>query len=169
MGKIWGIAFKKHSDKELLKLYSKIMGEMRSRRLVRSSNNPLGDYAEKIISEKLGLQLIKGSNKGFDAVDPKGIRYQIKARRITAPNTSRQLGVIRNLGAKDFDYLLAAIFDAEFNLKELWRIPHGLLLKKHYATFRKHQNGHIVILSGQILKDKAVKDLTKSIGVIIES
>lgn len=153
------MAFKKYRDKELLKLWSMLMNEMRSRGLVRSNNNPTGDYAEKIVSEKLGLKLAGGSNKGFDAVDSKGIRYQIKARRMTSQKTSRQLSVIRNLAAKDFDYLLAAIFDSEFSLKQLWKIPHGLL--KHYATFREHQNGHILILRGPILQDRRVKNLIK--------
>ena len=44
-------------EKELLELYGKLMEELRRRKLVRSSNNPVSDYAEKIVCEKLGLSL----------------------------------------------------------------------------------------------------------------
>ena len=88
-------------DKELLKLYCDIMEELRQRNIIRSSNNPVSDYAEKVVSEKMNLTLQKGSNKGYDAIDQKtGLRFQIKTRRLTRHNKSRQLGVIRNLSQK---------------------------------------------------------------------
>ena len=45
---------------------------------------------------------------GYDAVDAAGCRYQIKARRLTPQNKSRQLGVVRKLEQTEFDYLIAA-------------------------------------------------------------
>ncbi len=63
-------------DTELLQLYGKLMDELRQRRLVRSSNNPVSDYAEKIVCEKLGLTLQRKSSKGCDAVDERnGTKY----------------------------------------------------------------------------------------------
>lgn len=150
---------RKHTEKDLLKLYAKIMEELRSRGVVRSGNNPVADYGEKVVSELLNLKLQNSSNRGFDAIDKAGCKYQIKARRITPRNPSRQLGVIRNLNSQDFDYLFAAIFDRDFNLAELWKIPHGCI--KTYAKHSKHQNGHVIILRGAILKDKRVKNLIK--------
>jgi len=134
------------------------MEELRQRKLVRSSNNPVSDYAEKITCEKMNLIQEQGSNKGYDAVDErKGIKYQIKARRLTSHNKSRQLGVIRNLDQKLFDYLIAVIFDENFSLKEIWKIPHEKI--KEYARHSEHQNGYILILNESILKDKAITKL----------
>ena len=149
--------FKKLNEKQILRLYSDVMEEFRKRKIVRSSNSPVADYAEKIVSEHLGLTLANGSNKGYDATDKKKLRYQVKSRRPTEHNKSRQLGVIRNLSEKNFDFLLAVIFDSNFIVKELWKIPHGSIAQ--YARYSKHQNGHILVLRGDVLKDKKIKQL----------
>lgn len=92
--------------RDLLQLYGRLMEELRQRKLIRSSNNPVSDYAEKIVCDKLKLSIQGKSSKGYDAIDEKsGIKYQIKARRVTSHNKSRQLGVIRNIDQKLFDYL----------------------------------------------------------------
>lgn len=143
------------NDKELLQFYAKLMEELRDRKLIRSSNNPVSDYAEKIVCEKLKLSLTGKSSKGYDAIDENtGIRYQIKARRLTSHNTSRQLGVIRNLDQKLFDYLIAVIFDESFEPIEIWQIPLETIPK--YARYSEHQNGHILVLTGKVLEDKTV-------------
>ena len=57
------------ADEELLHLYGRLMEELRQRELVRSSNNPVSDYAEKIVCERLKLSLMGKSRKGYDAID----------------------------------------------------------------------------------------------------
>ena len=150
--------FKHLSTEQLLRLYAEVMEELRVRGVVRSSNNPVADYAEWTIADRLGLKLVGGSNRGFDATDTQGVRYQIKARRNTVHNRSRQLSVIRNLAAKDFDFLLGVIFNESFVLQELWKIPHACVEK--YARYSKHQNGHILHLRGTLLQDQHVESLT---------
>jgi hypothetical protein len=49
------------SDRQLLGLYAAVMGEMRSRRLVRSSNGPGADYAEGLAAKAFALTL-KGAS-----------------------------------------------------------------------------------------------------------
>ena len=145
-------------DRELLQLYGRLMEELRQRKLIRSSNNPVSDYAEKTVCEKLKLSLQRKSSKGYDAIDEKkGTKYQIKARRLTRHNRSRQLGVIRKLDQKLFDYLIAVFFDEIFNLIEIWRIPRKTIPK--YARYSPHQNGHILVLTGEVLEDKTVTRL----------
>jgi len=146
-------------EKELLELYGKLMEELRRRKLVRSSNNPVSDYAEKIVCEKLGLSLQKKSSKGYDAIDENtGTKYQIKARRLTNHNKSRQLGVIRNLDQNLFDFLIAVIFNESFEPIEIWRIPQATIPK--YARYSQHQNGHILVLTGKVLEDKTVTSIS---------
>lgn len=92
---------------ELLATHSAVLDELKRQEVIRSKNNPTGDYAEWLIQEKLGLKLTETSAKGYDATDSNGLRYQIKARRVTHDNRSTQLGVIRNLKSADFHFLIA--------------------------------------------------------------
>jgi hypothetical protein len=154
------IEVKNLNSEVLLQLYGKLMEELRRRKLVRSSNNPVSDYAEKIVCEKLKLSLAGKSSKGYDAIDENtGIKYQIKARRLTSHNRSRQLGVIRNLDQNPFDYLIAVIFNESFEPIEIWQIPLGTIPK--YARYSKHQNGHILVLTGDVLQDKTVSPISE--------
>ncbi len=146
------------SDKELLRLYCNLMEELRHRNIIRSSNNPVSDYAEKIVAERMNLTLAEGSNKGYDAIEKEsGLRYQIKSRRLTKHNNSKQLGVIRHLDQKLFDYLIAVIFNESLEPEEIWQVPSDIISK--YSKFSQHQNGHILILTGKILQDEEVKRL----------
>src|SRR3989304_2431248 len=152
------IGLKNLEKRDLLQLYGRLMEELRQRKLIRSSNNPVSDYAEKIVCEKLKLSIQRKSSKGYDAIDEKsGFKYQIKARRVTSHNKSRQLGVIRNLDQKLFDYLIAVIFDESFKPIEIWRIPRKAIPK--YARYSQHQNGYILILTEKILEDKTTTRL----------
>ena len=112
------------NEQSLLNLYSDLMEELRNRELIRSSNNPVADYAEIIAVESLDLSRADKEARGYDAIDEDNdIKYQIKGRRITRHNKSRQLGVIRNIEEKLFDYLLAVIFNEDFTVSEIWKIP----------------------------------------------
>lgn len=142
-------------DKDLLRLYNDLMEELRERQLVRSSNNPVSDYAEKIVADLMSLTLQRGSNKGYDALDEKtGLRYQIKGRRLTKHNSSKQLGVIRNLDQSLFDYLIAVIFNNYCEPVEIWQIPREIIPK--YSKYSEHQNGHILLVQGDLLLDNRV-------------
>ena len=144
------------NDQKLLGLYADLMEELRSRELVRSSNNPVADYAEKVAVEYLGLQRAPKEERGFDALDKQKKKYQIKGRRITRHNKSRQLGVIRNLEEKLFDYLIAVIFNEDFSEFEIWQIPYNFIKKN--SRFSKHQNGHIFLAKPNLmLSSKTVK------------
>lgn len=125
------------------------MEELRNRQLIRSSNNPVADYAEKVAVEELGLIRAGKEEKGHDAKDKAGKNYQIKGRRITRHNKSRQLGVIRYLDEKLFDYVIAVIFNEDFTVKEIWKIPHQFI--KENSRYSSLQNGHIFIADPYLL------------------
>jgi hypothetical protein len=128
-------------NRAVLKLYADLIEELRERQLIRSSNNPVADYAEKVAVERLELVRVGKEERGYDATDRKGRRYQIKGRRITRHNKSRQLGVIRNLNERLFHFLVAVILDENFNVVEMWKIPYRFI--KANSRWSKHQNGHI--------------------------
>ncbi|MGC2165235.1 MAG: hypothetical protein WA632_04390, partial [Gallionella sp.] len=118
--------------------------------------------AEWLISTKLELTLKANSARGFDATDSQGLRYQIKGRRVTPENNSTQLGVIRNLDGNDFDFLMAVIFDADWQVKYAAKIPHQTV--HSFAIFRPHVNGHIMHLRPTVFENQNVEDISTQLA-----
>ena len=145
---------------ELLGCFADVMDELKARDVVRSYNNPTGDYAEWLVCQRLGLTAVRKSTKGYDATDPKGRRYQIKSRRIHPANASRQLSAIRNLNDVQFDYLIAVIFDRNFQVAEVYKVPHEII--GLHARYRSHVNAHILHAQGDLLKASGVEDITEA-------
>lgn len=143
---------------QLLQVHANVIAELRRRGVLRTKNNPVGDYAEWLVSNALGLTLEGNSAAGYDATDAKGVRYQIKARRVTPDNKSRQLSAIRNLDAADFDVLIGVLFDSDFNVTGAYQVPHAIV--GQYAKYRSHTNAHILHLQGSLLSDPEVAELT---------
>ena len=148
---------------ELLSLHSEILTELRSRDVIRTKNNPVGDYAEWLVSEALGMTLLSNSSAGADAIDSDGLKVQIKARRVTPDNPSRQLSALRNYEAADFDYLIAVIFDEAYNVLDGYKIPHEVI--RDYARHSDHVNAHIINLKGAILSDPRVISIKENLAV----
>lgn len=140
---------KSMNELDLLRLYAELMEELRNRQIIRSGNNPVADYAEKVATEYLGLRRAGKEEKGYDGLDKRGEKYQIKGRRITRHNNSRQLSVIRNLDEELFDFLIAVIFDEGFNILEMWKVPRQFVKEK--AKWSEHSNGHIFQAKPDIL------------------
>lgn len=90
----------------------------------------------------MGLRLSENSKKGYDATDADEFRYQIKGRRLSPTHRSTQLGVIRDLNRREFDWLIAVLFDADWRVKCAVKIPHAVI--DRLAKHRKHLNGHVL-------------------------
>jgi hypothetical protein len=153
--------YKEASTQEIFEEYAKIMDELKVRKVIRTFNNPVADYAEWLVALKLKLKLETNSKAGYDGTDSKNIRYQIKCRRLQVGKSSRQLGVIRKLEEKEFEFLVGVLFDRSFSIQEAYMIPHEVIEK--YAKYSSHQNGHIFYLKGPLLKDPKVKDITEKL------
>ncbi len=64
-----------------IRSYTAARDELKGLGVLRSERNLQGDYAEWLAAELLGLRLAaSGVQKGYDATDSDGRRYQIKAR-----------------------------------------------------------------------------------------
>ncbi|TCD23156.1 hypothetical protein E0D86_09975 [Pseudomonas sp. IC_126] len=147
---------------ELLKLHAAAIDELKNRGVLRTKNNPVGDYAEWLVSSALNLTLAKNSAAGHDAKSSDGKKIQIKGRRITASNRSRQLGVIRNLDKNDFDELIAVIFNEAYEPIEAYLIPHAVI--SEYGSYRAHVNGHVLHMRGAILLDNRVLNISAKLN-----
>ncbi|WP_419811869.1 DUF6998 domain-containing protein [Bacterioplanoides sp.] len=159
--------FKNFNVKQLLQLQASITNELRERGVVRTHNNPLGDYTEWLVSKALNLELAENSKAGFDAISASHSKIQIKGRRVTAKNPSRQLSAIRNLESNDFDELAVVIFDEAFNVLDAVIMPHAVI--SEYASYRQHTNAHVLNLRGSILKDQRVQSFQHQLEVAVSS
>lgn len=119
-------------------MYAEILTELNGRKVVRTDNRHVGDYAEWLVAEKLGFLLEHNSQKGYKAYDTKtGLRYQVKSRweRGAALVQNRELNAIRNYGDNQFDYMIIVIFNDHFGVKEVYMLSHDAV--KPYARYNK--------------------------------
>ncbi len=151
------------SVQDLLLLYSQIMEELRAREVVRTSNSPVGDYGELLFAKAFGWSLESNSASGHDATDDSGLRYQIKARRLTAANGSRQLSAIRRLNDQTFDHLGAVLFDADFKVLRAIIIPHAIVAAR--SRRREHTNSWLFMLEDRVWQVPGVRDVTAELAV----
>jgi len=143
---------------QLLEYYEAIMEELNTRKVLSTFNNPVSGYAEYLACKVLNLTQAKNSEKGFDAIDKNLVRYQIKSRRIGSGRTPNRLGVIRNIEEHNFDYLIAIIFESNFQVKFAIQMPFELVKRK--AKFNDHTNGWILRARESSLRDVSSLELT---------
>jgi len=155
------------SVRALLRLHGQIMDELRLREVVRTSNSPAGDYAELLFATAFGWNLEGSSAAGHDATDAEGLRYQIKSRRLTKANGSRQLSFLRKLPEKKFDYLAAVLFDASYGVHRAIILPHeGLEARCRYSS---HANGWLFRLEDSCWQMANARDVTEEIRAVAEA
>lgn len=148
------------TNEELLALSESVTRELHRRGLAPPRPLSLGDLAEALVVERLGLQRAPKSTAGYDAIADDGTRYQIKARRLGTQG-ERQLGIIRNIDRRDFHYLIVVLFPPESDVPEgMWQLPFDFVLEK--ARYNKHQNGHVLFVTDAVLADRRVEWLLET-------
>lgn len=148
-------------DKQLLGTYCSLMKELKDRGVIRSSNNPVADYTETLVSRALGLSLEPQSQAGYDARGDNGTRYQIKGRRLTAHNTSTQLSALRNLAQRPFDTLAAVAYSQDLSVLYGALVPVEVVVE--LSRFSAHSNSHIFMFRRSVLEDPRVTDITSAL------
>jgi hypothetical protein len=152
------------SNRNLLKLYTELMAELRTRGIVRSSNGPGADVAEGIVAKALSLTLNAASTAGYDGIDPHGKKVEVKCRRLTRHNKSRQLSAIRNLESAHFDFLAGVLFNEDFSVMKAALIPFQVV--KDHSVFVKHTNGWKFVLRDSIWGLHGVEDITERLLLV---
>ncbi len=149
--------------RDLFTLFSRILVEMRRRGILRSTNNPVADYAEWLVCSALSLELAQKSSR-YDAKDSQGRRYEIKGRRLTRQNPSRQLSAIRDLDAKHFDFLAGVLFAEDFTVQKACLIPHEVVAR--FAIFQEHVRASRLLLRDSLWSEAGVLDITGKVSEI---
>jgi len=155
----------KLSPRELLSLHANIMEELRARGILRSSNNPTADLAEVIFCRAFGwMRSDTNSAPNIDAVGPDGVRCQIKGRRVTRHNSSRQLGAIRDFAGRHFDFLAGVLFNEDHTVLRGALVPYSIVAER--ATFVQRTNSHRFILHDDVWRAPGVRDVTQELSTI---
>lgn len=147
--------------RELLRAHSDITGELRRRGIIRSANSPSGDYAELLFAKAFGWTLQAKSATGYDAVDDAQRRYQIKCRRLTPQNPSRQLSFMRKLDTTPFDVLAGLLLNEDFRVQRAALIPVAVVMDK--AKFVSHVSAWRFLLTDSVWLLPDVRDVTEEL------
>lgn len=155
---------KELSPTELLRLHADIIEELRSREILRSSNNPTGDLAEYLFCRAFGWERFGNSESSIDAKGQDGTRYQIKGRRLTRHSKSRQLSAIREMEGGKFDFLAGLLFSEDYSIVKAALIPHSVVLAS--ASYVERTNSHRFLLRDNVWNHAGVVDVTAQLRAV---
>jgi hypothetical protein len=130
------------NDKEIKKLLNKYthINEILKKAGIVRTGKVVADYGEYVVSKKLNLKLVGTSmNKGYDAVDAGGKRYEVKTRKATAWNKST-LFPVSPTQLSTIDFLIYIEFDNRWNLVKLLKIPAKKLMVNKYNRVQVSQD-----------------------------
>lgn len=146
---------------EILCLFSDIIEELRDRGLTRSKNNPVADYAEHLVCKAFSLTPAEKSTKGYDAVDIKGKKYEIKSRRFSTGSKPTRFSAIRDLQTQHFDILVAVLFSQDFTVQRALFLPYTTV--RRIAFRQEHVNGWILPIRDSLWSANGVVDVTEAL------
>lgn len=146
----------------LLRLHVDALQELRRRRIVRSANNPIADYAEYLVATALGLELSERSNRGYDAISLDDVRYEVKARRWTRSSRPPHFSDIRDLDRGRFDFFVGVVLHTDFRVERACLVPAGVV--RDLARYVPHTNGWRVRISDSLWSATGVEDITSDLA-----
>ena len=148
------------TPKQLLQLTGTVIDVLKERGICRTANNPISDYTEWLVCNILDLTPETASKQGFDALGKHdGKKYEIKARRLGKKNGSRQLSAIRDIEGEHFDFVIAVIYDAQFEILQVLQIPRAVV--KAMGVWREHTRSFTIYADARMAAQPGVKDITK--------
>lgn len=130
--------FENLDDAELVEALRQLAQEWKRRFGRRLGVTP--ELAELYACQKLGLTRMPPENRGFDAIDQGGKRYQIKGRAPDRGDTVNPQGRVGRFVNFDFDYALLVILDSDLQCREIWRAS-AESLKVEQAKVRNERAG----------------------------
>ena len=149
------------SSVELLRTRSEVIAELRRRGVVTTKNDPVGGYTEWLVCNRLELDRQSNSNAGYDAIDDRRVRYEIKGS--ASQRNSIQFSAIRNYGQRKFDFVIAVVFHEDYSVRFAAKIPYELVPR--FARYRQHTNSHVLVLTRQVVDAAGVEDISDLIQV----
>ena len=87
-----------------------------------------GEAGELLACHHLGLRLVLDSlAKGYDALDKKGLKVQIKTRRSNSEELPSVVSLTSRFSEHRFDYALLVLLDHKYRPREIWQASYRRL------------------------------------------
>lgn len=152
------------SNRALLRLHYAVLAQLRTNGVVRSSNSPIGDYAELLVQRAYDGTLPARGNQGWDVDTPNLGRVQVKARvRTAAEMRSGQWGHVM---PDSFDACVYALFDpATVELSRAVLLPAATIAERGTP----HKGGFRFRLGADLLSLPKAVDVTGDLAAAQEA
>ena len=145
------------TDTELLLAHCRIIDHIGQRNLHSPGGNPIAGYAERLVAERLELELAPDENVGFDATDLiTGETYQIKHTR--APQRAPQSGMINNLDGRPFDFLVFLVFNEDLSVREAWKLAYDFVCLN--ARYNNANDAHYIYITQNLRAQPELEDIS---------
>ncbi len=127
---------------DLLLLWDEVMRALKAKKVIRSYNNPVGDFCEFLVAHHYGVQLARASSTSYDLETQDGKRIQVKGRRCTEDRWPAHFGAIGGLDESNpgFDLLVGVVLKSDFTVAGAWRAPWSVV--RDLATEHKPWGPH---------------------------
>lgn len=151
------------SDNELIKLYSDIIIELKSRKIIRTKNiiGDLGEYfAIYYYNNTPGLTNLQAAPAGtqnVDAISRKGERYSIKSTSSKLTSVFYGLNDIDSPEKEDkqkFEYVIIVIFGNDFELEKVIEIDWEQFIQ--YKKWHKTMRGWNLTITRNLIKNSKI-------------
>lgn len=142
---------------ELMQLQTRLQDELAARRVVQNPSQPVGDYAIHLACTAFDLQREPPATSGYDASDSEGLRYQVKFRRLTGPQDTRQLNAIKGIEQRKFDFLIGVLFNPDMTIFRA-------AMMSFEVSASKVDKEKILLLSNKVLDAEGVFDVTDKLA-----
>lgn len=137
-------------DDGLVRLFGRLMRELRERGVVRTANNPIADIAERLVADYYDGHVAPSNERDYDVLTKAGDRLQVKALRRTQKGRST-LSALRGHG---FTALVAVVFGEDFTVQEAFFIP--LEVVEEYQRWSTTWKAHRLSLTKRLCADSRV-------------
>ncbi len=117
----------------LVRKFSRIVNQLKQKGVIRSERY-MPDVVEWLVAKKRNLKLSENNQKGYDAKDHNGVRYQIKYR---TDDENKSTG-FEPINLKGFDFLLCVFLNKDrFEIKSIYKIPKDVV-KRYTKKFARY-------------------------------
>lgn len=150
------------SDDGLIKLYSDIIKELKSRNIIRTKNiiGDLGEYLAIYYYNNIpglpNLQAAPAGTQNVDAISRKGERYSIKATSGNLTSVFYGLNDIDSVEEEKqkFEYVVLVIFKNDFELNKIIEITWEQFLK--YKKWHKTMRGWNITVTKNLIAESKI-------------
>jgi len=100
-----------------------------------------GEVGEVLACHLLGLKMVTHPrSEGFDAIDSRGLRVEIKTRRSESEGLPRDAGRVSTFSAHKFDYALLVLLNRQYEVAQIWRAEYEGLWPVIESQKRRNPN-----------------------------